>query len=153
MNKGGSGMGVGSASIVLVFAVLCLTVFAIISYTSALADHALVKTEIQLIQSYYEADALAESVLAEIIRSGDVPESVGDIEIFEGWDWEREIYTVSFMCPVSDRKELYVAANAEDGGVLTWKMRDIGGWDADDGWGDWGLWPGDDDGLDLWDWD
>ena len=51
MNK--SGIGIGSASVVLVFAVLCLTIFALISYTAAINDKALTEVEVRLVKGYY----------------------------------------------------------------------------------------------------
>ena len=148
MSKGG--IGVGSASIVLVFAVLCLTIFAIISLTGALSDRALAEVEAGLIRSYYDADALAETILAEIITDGGLPDSVMGVDITYDWDWEKSVDTLSFTCPISDKKE-FLAVVANDGSydVLTWRMRDIGEWEFDDSLD---LWPGfgDDDGFGFW---
>ena len=50
------GIGVGSASIVLVFAVLCLTVFSLITLVVAGNDKVLVDAGAKLVTAYYEAD-------------------------------------------------------------------------------------------------
>ena len=149
MKKGG--IGAGSASIVLIFAVLCLTVFAVISLSSAIADSALVDVEAALIKSYYEADTLAETILAELLEADAVPESVRGVEILTEWDWEFGAETVTYICPISEKKELYVTVALSDGAcdILTWRMRDIGGWEPDDDVLD--LWPGfDDEPMNLW---
>lgn len=156
MKKGG-GIGIGSASIVLVFAVLCLTIFAIISYASAIADSTLVEVEAALLKSYYEADTLAESVFAEILAAESVPETVQGVEILYEWNFDIETMedseTISYACPISEKKELYVVI-AVNGGffdIQTWRMRDVGEWETDDE--PLNLWPGfdfDDEPLNLW---
>jgi hypothetical protein len=50
------GMGIGSASLVLIFAVLCLTVFALISLSAAQNDKALADANAALVKAYYETE-------------------------------------------------------------------------------------------------
>ena len=112
MNKGG--IGVGSASIVLVFAVLCLTVFALITLVVAGNDKALVDAEAQLVIGYYEADALAELILVEILESDTIPTVVRGINIESVWNKELGAEIVFFFCPVTDNKALYVRLAIRD---------------------------------------
>ena len=132
MNKGG--IGVGSASIVLVFAVLCLTVFSLITLVVARNDKSLADAEAELVKSYYEADTKAERILAEILEAGAIPETAQGIEIQTGWDRERETDVASYICPLSDQKELYVKVAIFDDSVdiISWQMLDIGTWETDD---------------------
>ena len=132
MNKGG--IGVGSASVVLIFAVLCLTVFALITFVVAGNNKALIDTEAQLVTAYYEADVLAERVLAEILESVFIPDSVLGVDIETSWEWELDTELVYYACPISDSKELFVklAINYDSYDVLSWHMRDIGDWTIDD---------------------
>ena len=65
MNR--SGFGIGSASMTLIFAVLCLTVLALISHVSADNDKALSDAEAKMVIGYYDADVLAERIVAELI--------------------------------------------------------------------------------------
>ena len=140
MNK--SGVGIGSASVVLVFAVLCLTVFALISYTAAGNDKALADVEAKLVQGYYEADTLAECILAELLAGDRIPgpASIRGVEITTRRDREPE--TAEFSCVVSDEKELYVkvAFYGESYAILSWRMRTTGTWAIDD---DLPVWSGD----------
>jgi len=141
MNKGG--IGVGSASIVLVFAVLCLTVFSLITLVVAKNNKALADTEAGLVTGYYEADTLAESIVAEILSAGEIPDNVRGVEIDSYWDTDLEAEVASYLCPLSDKKELLVKL-AIDGGsaeVINWQMLDIGTWEFDDSLG---VWIGDD---------
>ena len=137
MNKGG--IGVGSASVVLVFAVLCLTVFSLITLVVAKNNKSLADTEANLVSRYYEADTLAESIAAEILESGDIPESVRGIEISSYWDMMLEMEVVTYLCPVSDKKELYIkiGIDGDDVRIVNWQMLDIGDWEFDDSLGVW----------------
>jgi hypothetical protein len=126
---GKEGMGVGSASIVLIFAVLCLTVFALISLSSVKNDKALTDSNVKLVKAYYEADTLAECILADIM-SGGLQETVRGIEITTGFDMDIFADTVSFDVPILNDKVLHVAAAFGFDGteILIWSMRDLREW-------------------------
>ncbi|MCL2151523.1 MAG: hypothetical protein FWH57_00960 [Oscillospiraceae bacterium] len=128
------GIGVGSASLVLVFAVLCLTVFSLITFVVAGNDKALTDAEAKLVAGYYEADAFAENIVAEIVGDDDIPDSVGGIDITYEQDFSTGEKIASFVCPISSRKELYVsvALSGESYDILSWRMFDIGQWAVDD---------------------
>ena len=122
MNSGG--LGVGSASIILIFAVLSLTVFSLITFYVAENDKVLVDAKADSVVSFYEADAQAEAVLAQIMSSDVTP---GE--------------TVSFMTPISDISALYVSVLRTDYAfeILSWKMIMIDDWSSDDTLN---VWPG-----------
>jgi hypothetical protein len=149
MNK--KSIGVGSASIVLVFAVLCLTIFAVISYAASTSNSALVDVEKNMIQSYYQADVTAEKIFSELLNTGDVPESILGVELESGWDWDLEAEIVSFTVEISEMRELYVAIafHEDHTDIVEWRMRNTGNWETDDGFLDLfvddslSLWPGD----------
>ena len=131
MNK--SGIGIGSASVALVFAVLCLAVFSLISYTAAGNDKVLTDVEVGLVKKYYEADTLAECILAEILAADTIPAYVRGVKISAQWDWEMTAETAEFSCIVSDGKELYVrvAFYGDSYDILSWRMRDTREWTID----------------------
>ena len=132
MNSGG--IGIGSSSIVLVFAVLCLTVFALITLVVASNDKALSDAEARLVIGYYEADTLAELILADILELGTIPPVVRDISINSGWDEEADAEVAYFYCPITDTKALYVRLAFREGTfhILSWRMKDIDEWVFDD---------------------
>ena len=132
--KNSGGIGVGSASIVLVFAVLSLTVFSLITYVVASNDKALVVAEAQLVKGFYEADSLSERIVAEILASDYIPASIQGIDIEHYWDMYLDAEVVEFTCPVSDKKALYVrfAAREDSHDILTWRMYDTDEWDFND---------------------
>ncbi|MCL2386599.1 MAG: hypothetical protein FWC89_03515 [Defluviitaleaceae bacterium] len=126
--------GIGSASIVLIFAVLCLAIFAVISLVPALNEQTLIETEVRLVQSFHAADALAEQILAEILELNEVPEEVRGIEISAYWDWDLLAEVISFICPISDTKGLLVTISRDFDSyeILTWRMINMAEWEADD---------------------
>jgi len=153
MNKGG--IGVGSASIVLVFSVLCLTVFTLITFVVAGNEKALVDAELHLVKSYYEADTLAEQILTEVLSAEDIlPGNFHGVDVETYWDGELDADIVRYSCPVTDIKTLYVelAVRHDSFDILDWRMRDTDEWEFDDSLNVWfgdddmpGLWFGDDD--------
>ena len=146
MSKGG--IGVGSASIVLVFSVLCLTVFTLITFVVAGNDKALADAEAELVEGYYRADALAERILAEIATAeAGPPASILGVDIEYGWSNALFTDTVYYLCPINDSKSLYVelASNWGYYDILSWKMVDVDEWAYDDSMH---LWLGDDN-LDV----
>jgi len=139
MNK--SGVGVGSASIVLVFAVLCLTVFSLITYVVAGNDKALIDAKVGLVTGYYKADTQAEQILAELLAADTVPGRILDVDINTRFDEYLDMETTYFFCYVSDIKALYVRLAIHDDSydILSWRMYDTDDWVFD---GSMNVWPG-----------
>ncbi|MGI5967708.1 MULTISPECIES: hypothetical protein [Anaerotruncus] len=61
-----TGVNVGGASILVIFVLLCLTTFATLSLVSANADQKLSRKTAEATAAYYQADASAQTLLAEI---------------------------------------------------------------------------------------
>jgi hypothetical protein len=125
MNRGAA--GIGSATVVLMFTVLCMAIFALISHTSAQNGMALANAEARLVRGYYEADALALGIAEELAAN---PQ---DTRIVDG--------VAEFTCGITEQKELYVklAMRAGSYDVLAWRMRDTGQWQPEGGMA---VWPG-----------
>lgn len=113
---------VGLSSLLVIFAVLCITVFALLSLSTVRADARLSESSAKAVTGYYEADFAAEEILARL-RAGEQPEGV----IFE-----NGIYTYS--CPISETQALLVEVKVEGSGytVLRWQARSTANWEADD---------------------
>ena len=127
MSRGGT----GSALIVLMFAVLCLTIFSVMAYVSAQLDKRLAEAELNQVKAFYAADTLAEQVLYEALLS-DGRENILGLDIHYGWDGGKKI--VSFTSPVNDTKNIHVTA-AVNGGkyeIISWQMYDDSIWEADE---------------------
>ena len=128
MNKGVTGMG--SASLVLIFSTLCLTIFALISLMASRTDKSIADAGVRFAKEYYAADTLAECVLAELLAADTIPDSIRGISIGTQNDPASGAEVASYFCPISDHKALHVeVALLEDHyDILTWRMIDTGIW-------------------------
>lgn len=113
---------VGGASLLVVFAVLCLTVFALLSLTTVQANARLSIASAQTVSDYYAADCAAQDVLARL-RLGDIPSEVR---------YENGVY--AYECSISDTQTLAVEVRLENGNftVLRWEALATGEWDVDE---------------------
>ena len=102
---------VGGSSLLVIFAVLCLTVFALLGFSTVQADMRLSDASAEAVSDYYAAEAEAERILAEL-RSGEAPEGVSA---------ENDVYT--YTCRISDTQVLAVAVriNEEEWQILRWQ--------------------------------
>jgi hypothetical protein len=130
----------GAASIVLVFAVLCLTIFAVVSFVPALREEALIERETAHVTAFYTADTQAEIILAEILAqindSGITPDEVGGTPVYSEFDMGVLYERVWFAYPINDIFELYVSVMIDidlDYTVLAWQVVQTGAWQADEG--------------------
>ena len=113
---------VGIGSLLTVFAVLCLTVFALLSVTTVLSDCRLSQKSMAAVTGYYEADCRAEEILAQL-RAGSLPEGVTQ---------EDGVY--AYQCAVSDTQSLCVRVRISGNGyeVLQWQTVSTVNWQAND---------------------
>jgi len=141
---GKSGIGVGSASIVLVFAVLCLTVFSLITFVVAGNEKRLVDAKADLVIGYYNADTLAELILSDILAADEIPDIIRGVEISRGFNEALNKETTYFFCDISDSKALFVNLLIQDESfdILSWRMYDKEVWELDETIN---VWTGDED--------
>ena len=125
---------VGGVSLLVVFAVLCLTVFALLSLATVQADVRLADASAKAVSDYYAADCQAQEILARL-QNGEQPEGV----TFSGSGLLRAEYTV----PISENQELQVSVVLRG---IAHREYEIERWQAVSS-GDWEF----DNGLDLWD--
>lgn len=60
------GMGTGYVTVMLIFALICLTVFAVLSFQAAYADERLSARTVEYARRYYAADTDAKEILAQL---------------------------------------------------------------------------------------
>ena len=113
---------VGGSCLLVIFAVLCLTVFALLSLSTVQANGRLANASVAAVSAYYQADCQAEAVLARL-RSGQVPEGVAA---------DGDTYT--YTCPISDTQSLEVRVRLEGDSwtVLRWQAVSTVEWEAED---------------------
>lgn len=66
---------IGGSSLLVIFAVLCLTVFCLLGLSTVQAEKRLADASAQAVVDYYEADSAAEMIFARI-RNGELPQGV-----------------------------------------------------------------------------
>ena len=111
---------VGGSSLMVIFIVLCLIVFALLGLSTVQADKRLQDISIEAVEKYYAADSQAEQILARL-RGGEIPEGVTSRD---------GIY--SYQCPMSQTQTLQVRVRASDWKVLTWKLVSTVEWEPED---------------------
>lgn len=122
MKKSDAPAPVGGSSLLVIFVILCLTVFAVLSLSSVRADGRLSVASAEAVRAYYGADCEAEEILAQL-RAGTVPDGV----TAEGNRYRYE-------CAVSDTQKLVVEAEVtgENYRILRWTTESAGQWQAED---------------------
>ena len=118
----------GGISLLVAFAVLCLTVFALLSLSTVQAQSRLADASLEAVADYYVADSEALRILALLLK-GKVPEEV---------EYSDGIY--SYACPISETQTLEVEVR------LLEERYDIVRWQAVPDGQD-----GEENGFDLWD--
>lgn len=117
---------VGGSSLLMIFAVLCLTVLAMLSLASARNNDALSRASAEGAEAYYAADARAEEILSRL-RRGETPEGVTSAPDGGGTAYE-------YAVPISDTQELSVSVRLAGGDfeILRWKAVYTAGWTPDE---------------------
>lgn len=62
----GGTAGVGYISVMLIFTVICLTIFAVLSFQAAYSNSRIAERSGEYSQQYYDADASAKQILSEL---------------------------------------------------------------------------------------
>lgn len=111
---------IGGTSLLIVFAVLCLMVFALLTLSTVQADGRLSDASLKAAADYYAADTEAETIYAQL-RQGTIPEGV---------TVEGELYT--YQCVISETQTLSVQLQKSTEGwkVLQWQAVSTVEWDA-----------------------
>ncbi len=110
---------VGSSALLVMFAVLCLTVFSLLCISTAQADARLCEKGAASVTQYYSADALAHQVLARL-RLG---ETVPGVKTENG--------VSSYACKISDTQCLWVEVQFTEIGfeILRWQAASTQVWE------------------------
>ena len=113
---------IGGSSLLVIFAVLCLTVFALLGLSTVQADGRLSDASANAVTAYYTADCRGEEILAQL-RRGEVPEGVRV---------DGDIYT--YLCPISESSALLiqVQVQGQDYRVLRWESVITAEWTIDE---------------------
>ena len=125
---------VGVSPLLVIFAVLCMTVFALLGLSTVQADKGLSDIRTAAVSNYFSADCQAEEILARLRTGETVP----------GVSFDGHIYT--YTCPISDTQILQVEVQRKDWKVLRWQAVSTAFWQAKDSVS---VWDGNTDTEDL----
>ncbi len=133
-----SGINIGSASIIMVFSVLCLTVFAVLTFVTANNEYKLSVKSADQVKAYYAADESATETMAKIENIVKTTKSYGLItnEVSSlGVTTEASDgnLVLSYTEKMDDYQELHVKL-LFDGSKLSvkqWKLVNTAEWNAD----------------------
>ncbi len=102
----------GGSSLLTIFGVLCLVIFTLLTISTARAQQSLSLASAKAVADYYQADSMAEEILAGL-RQGEVPPGV-----------RQEGNLFSYECPLSDSSCLTVRVQAQQEGwtILQWQV-------------------------------
>ncbi len=120
-------MGTGYVTIMLIFALLCLTVFAVLSFQAAYADERLSARAQEYTQQFYTADSHAKEILAQL--DGYAAQAAGSPFFAEEFALEAggtaavtpcaEGARAAYSCEINERQSLSVCVTffaSPDGG-------------------------------------
>jgi len=136
------GIGTGTISLVLIFSVLCLTIFAMLTLSTANAEKALVTRAASFVEGYYKADTQATRMTAHIVdshRNETLLDSLADIQATFNVEIEYEqtrggVIYIAFSNRVSDFHNLSVRLRLAEGefSILKWRVFYSQPWEFDD---------------------
>lgn len=133
---GGTGLGVGYVTVMMIFAVVCMTIFAVLSYSAASSDSGFNKRSGEYLKQYYAADSSAKAKLARLDALAKSAADSGFFEDFESAAEELGVkvsrvsggFAAYWTVGINDRQELAASAEfTEDGGceITGWQSRAI----------------------------
>lgn len=114
----------GAVSLVMIFCVMCLAVFSVLTLATADRESKLSEMDAGRAKEYYQADYDATVIAAALRNGSSLP---ADVDV--AWDGD----TASFCLPVGDSLELDVAVSVRGGmcEILRWQTVYTGGWEPD----------------------
>ncbi len=122
-DKRSAGIHVGSASIIMIFAVLCLTVFSTLSYVTANQEQKLAEKAARAIEQYYAAEWQCEAYYEEIynlLKAGaavsELPQHL-DVEVTA----KGTAACIAYAIDIDEQQKLQVQLIAENGALRTEK--------------------------------
>lgn len=135
-----AGVNIGGASIIMVFSVLCLTIFSVLTLVSANAESSLANKSAKVVTDFYKADELATEKLASVYQIVDEQDSLQnvkaniekiskDILINE----KNGMLYISYFETIDDSQQLAVVLRVDRKKVdiVNWKVENTGEWEPD----------------------
>jgi len=140
-NKRGHFTGIGGASLVMIFAILCLTVFVVLTYLTASNEYNLAVKYSDSAKNFYKADEAAENIFAKLKNAYSLSGESGlreasatnGVEISEGNDGTK--FICSYNVEIDTSLDLLVEVALKNDGNwlrLKWNSYSSVEWIPDD---------------------
>ncbi len=135
------GVNVGSASILMIFAVLCLTILSTLSFLSADADRKLAERAADAVTDWYAADGAAAELCNALWALRGDPAALAETAAREEVTLSEENTRVEFTRPAGEGLQLRVQCRLTAAGPVIdgWTVENTGEYAIDDTLD---LWPG-----------
>lgn len=144
------GVGVGYVSVMLIFAVICLTIFAVLSLKAAISDNSFNERSGEFLKQYYAADTAAKETLSKLhdcafeAKSSELFEETFE-EIAQGIEGvslkQTPVgFSASYSAAINERQILAVTVLFDNNGNYTieqWQSQDVPQEDNDSHLGVW----------------
>ena len=131
--RGGSmGISIGSATLVMLYAVLCLTIFSVMALVTANQEWKLAQKSADAVTAYYAADSRAAEVYNDLRAACSA--TLDGVEI-DGVTLSEQNNRLTYEVPVDEMQTLQVELVwSEQTGweVSSWKVGQTGQWKADE---------------------
>jgi len=118
-------VGMGGTLIIIIFVVLCLTIFATLSFTTAYSDLKLAKKTEEMTYDYYAVHGMAEEKLAEVynvlLKSNENLNMINDDDLSEA----EKFYRI-FADNISDVADVTIIENNEGNNNFTLYYQSLG---------------------------
>ena len=122
----------GAVSLVMIFCVLCMAVFSVLTFATAQREERLAKLNEERARAYYEADAKAIEVI-NALKNGEEP------EVDVAYETENGVRIMEFEIPAGGDLALSVRASIENGEVTIYRWQTLfeGEWEMDESFQVW----------------
>ncbi|MDL2300322.1 hypothetical protein LJC01_01610 [Clostridiaceae bacterium OttesenSCG-928-D20] len=111
-------LGVGSVSLILIFCLLCLTIFALLTLSSARVENTMAEKYADSIKRFYSADTIAAEVysaLSKQLPKGERPGEIDGIEIM--YEEGEKGVNFTFSSPLDARRAIAVSGSYTEDGI------------------------------------
>ena len=132
------GLNIGITSIAVIFVVICMTIFAVLSLSTASQERELANKYAASVSAYWEADNLCTDIANEF---GALWESGADLDAVlalarergaDVWD-DNGTYVVTYYSPINDNSSIVVTLSmGTEFSVTGWQQIYTGNWEIDE---------------------
>lgn len=132
-------ISVGITSLVVIFTVLCLTVFSVMTLSTAMNEKRLSEKSAEAVEHYYSAEKACAALVNELGRLWENGAEIEELEKFAenkgfGCKLQENLLTFSYTYPIDENQALFVELTLGDTFEITrWTVQTTGEWIPDDG--------------------